>query len=362
MAKVTKQQKRETKKKKDLHLIYTNPREPGSFSGVQALKRYTGQSVKSIKKYLSGIDAYTIHKPRRLKFDRRKTYSKGIGDLFQADLADVSSLASSNDGHRFILVCIDVFSKRAWAIPIRSKSGENTSAAFEQILQEQKPNMLQTDKGREFRNNIFQNMLKRHDIHYYTSNNPDLKASVAERFVRTIKEKLHRYFTHANTRRYVDVLPDLLHSYNNSHHRSIGMAPSEVGSHNEQLVRERLYPPKPRRVKFKFNVNDKVRISMERRPFQKGYIGDWSEEIFRVNTRLPTDPVTYELKDLSGEVLEGRFYNEELQHVRKSTKGTFKVDEILKTRRTPDGKIEYLVSWKGYPAKFNSWVKELTAI
>ena len=80
-------------------------------------------------------------------------------------------------------------------------------------------------------------MLRRHDIKFYTSENEDLKAAVVERFNRNLKTKMFRYFTHANTRRYLDVLDDLLHSYNNTHHRSIGMAPSEVNADNEDVYR-----------------------------------------------------------------------------------------------------------------------------
>ena len=104
--------------------------------------------------------------------------------------------------------------------------------------------MVQNDKGAEFLNLTFQSMLHRHGIKFYTSENENLKAAVVERFNRTLKTKMFRYFTYANTRRYLDVLDDLLHSYNNTHHRSIGMAPSEVNADNEDVVRARLYPLK----------------------------------------------------------------------------------------------------------------------
>ena len=86
---------------------------------------------------------------------------------------------------------------------------------------------------------------------------------MVERFNRTLKTKMFRYFTHENTRRYVDVLPDLIDSYNNTHHRSIGMAPVEVNVDNEYVVRNRLYPQKPKLHKWKYNVGDRVRISMQ---------------------------------------------------------------------------------------------------
>jgi len=172
---------------------------------------------------------------------------------------------------------------------------------------------------------------------------------------------MFHYFTHANTRRYLDVLDDLLHSYNNTHHRSIGMAPSEVNADNEDVVRARLYPMKPKTYRWKYAVGDRVRIDMQRHPFREGYLGDWSEEIFEISTRLPTVPVTYELRDLLGESIKGRFYEPEIQRVLKSDDERFVVDRILKTRKR-DGKIQYLVSWKGCISKFDSWVDELATI
>jgi len=164
-------------------------------------------------------------------------------------------------------------------------------------------------------NNTFQQMLRRYGIKFYTSENSDTKAAVCERLNRTIKEKMWRYFTHNNTRRYLDVMQDIIHSYNNTRHRSIGIAPSQVDSSNEQMVRDKLYPPKPKTFKFKFDVGDTVRISVKRQPFDKSYTGCWSEELFKVHRRYETVPVTYGIKDLADEDIKGKFYSEELQKV-----------------------------------------------
>jgi len=128
----------------------------------------------------------------------------------------VSLLVPHNDGMRYLLTCIDVFSKRAWAVPIRMKSASDVTEAFEKIVDERTCNMLQTDKCTEFLNLTFQTMLRRRDIRFYTTENEDLKAAVVKRFNKTLKAKMYRYFTHANTRWYVDVLADLVHSYNDS--------------------------------------------------------------------------------------------------------------------------------------------------
>ena len=338
-----------------MDVVYGTARSPGSFGSVQNLQRYSRASNRAAKEFLAKQDAYTLHKPRRIRFPRRKTYSKGIADLYQADLVDLSTLAPFNDGIRYLLTCIDVFTKRAWAVPIRRKFGRDVAEAFEKILEEEKCNMLQTDKGSEFLNSTFQSMLKRHNVKFYTSENEDLKAAVVERFNRTLKTKMFRYFTHVNTKRYVDVLDDLLHSYNNTFHRSIGMTPSEVNVDNEDLVRTRLYPFKAKTQRWKYDVGDRVRMAIQRRPFRKGYLGEWTEEIFEIANRLPTAPVTYELRDLAGERIKGKFYEQEIQKVLKFDDERFDVERILKTRKR-NGKIQYLVSWK-----FDSWVDELTS-
>jgi len=341
-----------------MEAIYEQLRSPGSFGSARNLRRYSGRSRREVEEFLSRRDAYTLHKARRLRFSRRKTYSKGIGDLYQIDLVDLHNLAAYNDGMRYLLTCIDVFSKRAWAVPLRMKTSHSVAVAFERILDERPCNMVQSDKGGEFLGGAFQSTLARRGVKFYTSENEDLKAAVVERFNRTLKTKMFRYFTHANTRRYVDSLDDLLHSYNNTYHRSIGMAPAEVDDDNEQIVRSRLYPPKPKTYRWRYETGDRVRISMTKRPFRKGYLGDWSQEIFVIASRLATVPVTYQLKDLAGEDIKGRFYEPELQKVTKSDDDHFAIDQILKTRKR-GGRIQYLVSWKGYPPKFNSWVNEL---
>jgi len=342
-----------------MDVVYHDVRSPGSFGGIDRLRRHSNKRRKDVVDYLKSQDAYTLHKPIRRRFVRRRTYSKGIGDLYQIDLADLSNLSSYNDGYRYLLNCIDVFSKRAWSSPLKSKSGREVTAAFELILDDRPCNMVQSDKGTEFVNSTFQSMLSRRGIKFYTSENEDIKAAVVERFNRTLKEKMYRYFTAKNTRRYVDVLPDLICAYNRSRHRSIGMAPADVSPDNEHAVRARLYPTQKKSSNWNLKIGDSVRMTMQRRPFHKGYIGNWSEEIFKVADRMLTAPVTYKLKDLAGEDIKGAFYEDELQSVTKAEDELFDIERILKTRKRA-GKVEYFVKWRGYPAKFNSWVTAVT--
>jgi Integrase core domain len=339
--------------------IYYDIGRPGSLAGIRALSRYSKQSVKKVKQYLSSQPVYTMHRPIRRKFVRRKTISKGINDLFQADIADMSNVSRANDGYRYLLTCIDVLSKYAFAVPLKTKGAIEVTAAFEnEILAERQCRMLQTDKGSEFKNSTFQNMLKKHGIHWYTSENDDTKAAVVERWNRTLKERIYRYFTYKNTNRYVDVLADLLKSYNDSWHRSIGMAPTEVNLSNEQQVLAKLYPKKPKKFNWKLKIGDHVRLSMTRAVFRKGYVGSWTGEIFTVVARYPTVPVTYGIADANSDVIKGRFYGEELQLVQKPSDEFYQVEKILKKRKRGN-KTEYFVKCKYYPDSMNSWTDDV---
>ena len=150
-------------------------------------------------------------------------------------------IARHNDGYQFLLTANDVFTKRAWAIPLKTKSGRKVMSEFDRLLKDQRFNMVQTDKGTELKNVHFQRLMTEYNVHHYTSENEDLKASFVERFNRTLKERMFRYFCTHQTRRYLNVLDDLIESYNNAHHQSIEMALSQVNAKNEQTVCDRLH-------------------------------------------------------------------------------------------------------------------------
>ena len=146
--------------------VYYEQSQPGSYGGIRPLARYSGLSVKTVTKWLSPQDTYTLHKPIRKTFPRRKTFAKGINDFFQADLVKMQSMSRANDGYRYILTCIDVFSKYAFAIPLKDKKGSTVSTAFETIFAERTPVFLQTDRGVEFLNHQVQDVLRKHDVRH----------------------------------------------------------------------------------------------------------------------------------------------------------------------------------------------------
>lgn len=335
-----------------MHDIYYDAAKPGSFGGIDSLNRVAG--VKNAKDWLTSQETYTLHKPVRRKFKRRKTICVGIDHLWQIDLVDLSSLSRYNDAFRFLLTCVDCFSRFAWIKPVKNKSASSVTAAFTEILNDgRRPTYVQSDKGSEFLNSTFQSLLKTHNISFYTSENDDIKCALVERFNRTIKTRMWRYFTYTNSLRYLDVLADLVKSYNDSVHSAIKTSPSLVTAHNESELRRRTAVPKK---KPKFDVGDRVRISQTRRQFKKGYLPSWTRELFKVVNVFSTTPFTYKIADYDDEHIKGKFYAEELQKVKSDD--IFKIEKVVKTRKK-NGKTEYLVRWLGYPSKFDSWVDNL---
>ena len=167
-----------------------------------------------------------------------------------------------------------------------------------------------------------------------------------------------RYFTAKKTMRYVDMLPDLVYSYNHSVHRSIKTEPVNVTVENEAQVWHTLYDDDQTTVnhpKYNFNIGDQFRISKIKRTFDKGYLPNFSKEIFTISMQIPCNPPVYKLKDYDGEELKGTFYEKELQKVVKKD-DIYEVEKILK-KRGRGANVQYLVKWVGYPNKFNSWIR-----
>ena len=240
---------------------------------------------------------------------------------------------------------------------LKKKDGKSVTDAFDEIFVIHKPAKLQTDTGKEFLNATFQRRLADLGIQFYVSQNEDIKTSVVERFNCIFKTKMWKYFINGNTARCLDVLNELLQSYNRTRHRTIGCTPIEVTKENESSIRERMYGKEViSKSTAKFKVGDKMRISKTRRVFDKGYLPNWTEEIFIVSEVIDTKPPTNKLEEYEYEKIEGSFYEKKIQQVVK-TDDVFKIEKVLSTRKRK-GVKKYFVKWKGYPEKFNSWISE----
>ena len=295
--------------------------------------------------------AEELHKPVKRKFRKRRVLVSGIDKIWAADLADMQALSKENEEYKFLLLVIDTFSKYGWIVPLKNKKGETMVKAFKTIFEEGRtPGKLWTDKGTEFYNKNMNDLRKLNNIELYSTENEE-KSSIAERWIRTMKEKMWKYFTDNNTYKYIDVLPDLVEDYNNTVHSSTKLTPIDASKKkNELTVWRNLYPDryKTSRLNPKFSVGDEVRITKKKKDFEKGYTTRWTEEIFTIKEIRETNPITYKLEDLQGEEIKGTFYEPELQ---KTEQQIYRIEKVIEKE-----KGRSFVKWKGYPDKFNSWV------
>ena len=267
------------------------------------------KNLKNTTKSNSSILADELHKPIIRKFNKRKVYSQFKDNIWGVDLPDMQSLSRKNKGIKYLLCLIGLYIKYAFVIPLKDKKGISIVNAFNKIIKQsnRKPNKIWVDQVGEFYNNVFEKWLSDNDINMY-STYTEGKSVVAERFIRTLKNKLYKHMTATGKNVYYHVLDDLVNKYNNTKHSTIKMKPIDVEDNNK-----RVYVDEHNEKDSRFKVGDRVRISRYKDIFAKGYTPNWSKEIFIVDKLNDTVPYTYNLKDLNDEEIIGSFHDKELQ-------------------------------------------------
>lgn len=342
-----------------LREIYYNTQNPASLSRPEVLARAAGVSKKVAQHWLKSQPTYTLHKNARKRYPTRRYVVSDIDSQWQCDLADMQQLARYNTGYKYILTVIDILSRFAWARPLKSKQGVKVAHAFASIFDEGRiPKRIQSDQGKEFENRHVGKLMQENNVEMFSVKSA-YKAAMVERFNRTLKTKIWRYFTAKNTFKWVDELQNFVRAYNHSIHRSIKMKPKDVTPENAMDVWIQQYSNLKINAKdtVEFEIGDRVKISKVKSVFEKGYLPNWTEEEFfvdEVNTKY--QPATYKLIDYHGNSIEGSFYREEIQKVERDEE-VFLVEKIVTRQRRGD-KHWYLVKWKGYPSSFNSWISE----
>ena len=238
-----------------LKKIHFNPKNPGSFEGVDKLYKQAkkdGQfkiSRSKLKKWLQNQQSYTLHRRVNRNFKRGKVLVEVIDDQFDADLASMSDYEKSNDGYKYLLVVIDIFSRYAWIEPLKNKTADSIVRAFNKILSEgRQPQRLRTDAAMDFTSKKFQNLLKDQNINHFTTHN-EKQANYVERLIKTIKNKIRRYMSEKRTERYIDVLKNIVISYNNTWHSGIQSEPINVTKENERKLWWQMYWPDMKKLK-----------------------------------------------------------------------------------------------------------------
>lgn len=338
-----------------LRRVYYDVNHPAGFASIQKLVKATGYSPKTVKAWLKKQSTYTLHRQARKKYPTRRYIAHDIDEQWQADLADVSLLSRQNRGYRYILTVIDIFSRYAWSRPLKTKRGDEVAAAFKNIFEEGRiPKRIQTDQGKEFENRHVRELFRQHNIELFSVKSA-YKAAMVERFNRTLKHKLWRYLTSSNQKRWMDVLQDAVHAYNHSRHRIIKRKPADVTQESVAEMREATHMPHPK-GRDDIRIGDSVRISKVKSVFDKGYLPNWTEEIFTIaDVNRKYYPTTYKLKDANGEVIEGSFYHYEIQPV--TLHEEYLVEKVIRKEKR-GREVWCLVKWHGYPTTMNSWVRQ----
>lgn len=196
-------------------------------------------------------------------------------------------------------------------------------------------------------------------IQKFAAQNSKIKAAVAERGLRTLKNRLYKYFSEKNTTKWIDVLPKFLHAINNSICRITGITPASINEHNWPETWEKVYGNTISEDKFKqtkLKKGDHVRTSIPKQIFDKGYFPSRSDHIYTIEQGNSIQPETYEIKDYHGNVLKEKFYRPELVKTQVDETTSYRIEKVIKKRRNKNGEKEFLVKFIGYPEKY--WIKE----
>ncbi|CAB4001681.1 uncharacterized transposon-derived [Paramuricea clavata] len=256
----------------------------------KAARLLKGETLTSEQKNL-----YTLHARKKNIIKRLKIHVSKKNEQWSIDLADLNELSGYNNQFRYILVCVDVATRYAFVKMLKTKSAHNVAIKFEEIIREcgAAPRKIQADEGTEF-NHIKNKLALKYNFELFHTQNREIKASHAERFIQTLKVMIRRTLTVLSGYRFIKYLPVIIERYNESPHRGI-------------------FGAKP--IDFLLRKDQRVRIArIKNSVFEKSSLRRWGREVFTIDKVLITDPVTYQLKaEKDGEKITGIFYREELQ-------------------------------------------------
>jgi hypothetical protein len=294
---------------------YRDLKQPGAFSsrtGFLKSSNILSSDKKLVEKALLGLRGYSLHVPVKKRFKRRRVYSPGIDNQWAIDLLDMRRWSKSNFGTNYVLCVVDVFSKMAWMEAIKNKTAESVVTAMQNVVKRKCVN-LQSDEGLEFLNKRMKSFTMKYDINHFVVYSP-MKCCIAERFFRTIAQKISRYMTEYNTKRFIDKLHFFEFQYNHSFHRSIKCKPIEVDKDNEMEVWHTLYGTEGKKCskKIVYKVGDAVLRSRNKSLFEKGYSKYFEETVYYIKRIKNSNPSMYFLCDDKGKNVKGGYYREEL--------------------------------------------------
>ena len=334
---------------------------PYSFGGKHRL--YEAYTKEDVDKALTKNDTYTSFKQHRRSKSYSPIYVYRKRELFQSDVVffQKQELVDANNGYKYLFTTIDVFTKMAWIYPMKENKCAVVMKCFKDILRQcgDKPERLNTDRGSELICKQFTTFLKENKIHHYLSYSLR-KCPVVERFNLTIQQLLYKMMKQNNTYEWTKLIDKAMKIYLNRKHRTIKMTPLEAEKDENGPILRQTYLKKyikagKKKRKPKFSEGDTVRIYKERGTFHRGYMEDFTTEIFTINKVLNNLPVPrYKIKEENGDEVVGSFFEDEL--IRYDPPEFYEID-VIKTKGKGKNK-QYLVHYRGWPSIYDEWKKE----
>lgn len=350
---------------------YTTPGHPAAFSAPARVAECFNITERQAKWVLEHVEGYTLHREYKQPKKYNPYYVRSRREQVQGDLIDISKIKGDNDDITFLLVLIDIFTKYVWVYPIKSKSAAVMELSMRRWLGEidTPPKKLMTDRGLEFTNRRVQHLLRSRNVEWQAALGT-MKAAIAERVNKTLQILIYKYLTQNETIRYIDVLPQLVQTYNRRGHRTLeDMSPEDADRPANQnrvraIFQNRYTEIAQGRTKNpKFRVGDLVRLKTEPKKITSSahaYAEQFHGEYFsiiRINRTMPV-PLYY-LRSLdTGEHIRGGLYANELQLQRGDV---WKIERVL-NRRTRRGVREILVKWKYFSEQHNEWIPETNVV
>ena len=294
-----------------------------------------------------------LNKPVIDKFPRNKIIVNYIDEIYSCDLVDMVKYSRMNKGYKYIFTNIDIFSKYTWIFPIKSKKISNIKPCFQKIFKERKPKFIWSDKESSFFSKEMLKFFKDNNVEIYYINS-NLKAVVIERLNRSLRELMMEEFVKNNNTVWYNILSKLISSYNNRYHNTIKDKPININKSNEKYIKT-IYTYNITNEIPKFKINGVVRIYLKRRElFDKSADNiKWSEELFKIHSICKSNVISYKIKDMNNEIIQGIFYEKELQLSKMKDDSLYIIKKIIKKVRD-----RYFVKWRNYSNEFNSWINK----
>ncbi len=367
-----------------LDKLYTDPESVAGFAGLEKLYREGKKhdpdlKISDVANYLASQSVYTEYAPRRFKFLKRPVFISKPNHSLTADLADFQNLSTHNEGFKYVLFILDYFSRKLSTYPVRDKKSGTIAACFDAHLKKN-PNykFIHVDEGGEFRGRANDRILRKYGLKQYFVKSRNHKAAVAERAIRTVKDKLYKILDYNNTKSYLAHMQRVVETYNRTPHRGLlNLTPNLVHkltdpdilgelSHVLYLNKFKNYSPRhlynttihgpspvPSVPRYKIGDHVKILNSDSAEVFSKGYLPGYTKEIFVIRKIYKGPPLNYRISDLAGDRIDGTFYAQDFKKAILPT--DFQIEKILRSKKIGKTK-HYLVSYKGWPTKFDEWL------